>query len=45
MEGVAVHHGQDRFGQEKHFLEVIKEQMCFKISTTSYTVSKYKTLK
>lgn len=28
MEGVTVHHGQDRFGQEKHFLKVIKEQMC-----------------
>lgn len=30
MEGVAVHHCQDCFGQQKHFLKVVKEQeyMC-----------------
>lgn len=26
MQGITVYHGQNRFGQEKHFLKVIKEQ-------------------
>lgn len=46
MEGVAVHHCQDCFGQEKHFLKVVKEQeyMCILQIVALITVSKYKCL-
>lgn len=46
MEGVAVHHCQDCFRQEKHFLKVVKEQeyMCILQIVAHITVSKYKRL-
>lgn len=46
MEGVAVHHSQDCFGQEKNFLKVVKEQeyMCILQIIAQTTVSKYKCL-